>query len=71
MQIPSTNDYIKTNFYENRRPCFLIKKENVFIKYMEILLKVRSIIKTKFNSELIYNKEYLKAKTNKQTNKHT
>ena len=28
---------------------------------MEILEKVRNIIKSKFNSELIFSKEYLKA----------
>ena len=32
---------------------------------MEILEKVRSIIKNKFNSELIYIKKYIKAKENK------
>ena len=40
---------------------FLIKEENVFIKYMEILEKVNNIIKNKFNSKLMYSKKYLKA----------
>ena len=44
---------------------FLINKEKVFIKYMEILEKVSHIIKTKFNSELIYCKKYLKAEKKK------
>ena len=30
-------------------------------KYMKIWEKVSNIIKSKFNSELIYNKKYLKA----------
>ena len=51
----------KRNFDENRCTYFLIKKEEKFIKYMEILEKVRNIIKNKFNSELIYSKKYLKA----------
>ena len=51
----------KRNFDENRHIYFLIKEENVFIKYIEILEKVSNIIKTKFNSELIYSKKYLKA----------
>ena len=51
----------KINFDENRRIYFSIKKEEVFIKYTEILEKVRDIIKNKFNSELIYSKKYLKA----------
>ena len=45
-----------SNFDENRRIHFLIKKEKVFIKYMEILEKVKNIIKIKFNSELMYSK---------------
>ena len=51
----------KRNFDENRHIYLLIKEENVFIKYIEILEKVSNIIKTKFNSELIYSKKYLKA----------
>ena len=35
---------------------FLIKEEKDFIKHMEILEKVRNIIKRKLNSELIYSK---------------
>ena len=46
----------KINFDDNRRIYFLIKKEKFFIKYMEILEKVRNITKNKFNSELIYSK---------------
>ena len=41
----------KRNFDENRCIYFFIKKEKVFIKYMEILEKVSIIIKIKFNSE--------------------
>ena len=37
---------------------FLIKEEKVLIKYMEVLEKVISIIKSKFNSELINSKKY-------------
>ena len=51
----------KRSFDENRRIYFLIKKEKVFIKYMENLQKVRNIIKNKFNRKLIYSKRYLKA----------
>ena len=32
-----------------------------FTKYMEVLEKVRNIIKNKFNRELIYSKKYLKS----------
>ena len=51
----------KINFNENRRIYFLIEKEKVFIKHIEILEKVRNIIKKKFISELIYSKKYLKS----------
>ena len=44
----------KINFDENRRIYFLIKKEKVFIKYMEILEKVRNIIRNIFNREILY-----------------
>ena len=57
----------KINFDENRLIYFLIKKEKEFIKYKEILEKFRNIIKNKFNSQLLYNKKYLKAeKINKR-----
>ena len=56
----------KINFDETRRIYFLIKKEKVLIKYMKILEKV--IIKSKFNSELIYSKKYLKVKKKKKIN---
>ena len=34
----------------------------IFIKHMEILEKVRNIIKNKFNSEAKYSEKYLKSK---------
>ena len=40
-----------------KRHLLFNKKENAFIKYMEILEKVRNIIKNKFKSELIYSKK--------------
>ena len=39
---------------------FMIKYEFFFDKYMTIWEKVSNTIKRKFNSELIYNKKYLK-----------
>ena len=38
----------------------MIKDENIFDKYTTIWEKVSNIIKAKFDSELIYNKKYLK-----------
>ena len=68
----------KRNFDENRCIYFLIKEEDYiyvcvsfyFIKYMENLENVSNIIKNKFNSQLIYNKKYLKAE-NTHTHTHT
>ena len=39
----------------------MIKDENLFDNYMTIWEKVINVIKQKFNSELIYNRKYLKA----------
>ena len=41
---------------------FLMKGKDFLEKYNEILEKVSSIIIKKVNSELIYNKKYLKAR---------
>ena len=68
MHIPSTNDYMKRNFDENRCMYFFIKNE-VFIKCIEILEKLKNIIKNKFNGEITYSKKYIKPK-NKTKTKH-
>ena len=49
--------------YSDKTKCmyFMTKDENSFDKYMTIWGKVSNITKNKFNSELIYNKKYLKA----------
>ena len=41
---------------------FMIKDKKRFDKYIKIWEKVSNTIKIKFNSELMYNKQYLKAK---------
>ena len=52
----------KINFDENSRICFLIQKKKFFIiKYMETLEKIRNVIKTEFNSELIDSKKISKS----------
>ena len=51
----------KKHFDKTKCLYFMIKEENVFDKYMEIWEKVRTITHKKINSELIYNKKYLKA----------
>ena len=54
----------KTNFDENRRVYFFIRKEKVFDKYTVILEKVSKIIKNKFDSKFIHSKRYLDAEKN-------
>ena len=39
---------------------FFNKEEKVFIKYIVILEKANNIIRSKFGSEFIYGKNYLK-----------
>ena len=56
----------KRNLDKNRRIYFLIQEEKIFTKYKKILEKVRNIIKSKFNSKLIYSKKYLKAEKKKK-----
>ena len=58
----------KNNFDENRRIHVLIKEKH-FIKYLQILENDSSIIKSKFNSELIYSENYLK--TDKKNHKRS
>ena len=45
-----------------KRMYFLIKDENFFDKYMTVWEKASDIIIRKFNSDLVYNKIYLKVK---------
>ena len=52
----------KRDFDETKFMYFLIKKWKQIDKYNEIWEKVSNIIFKKFNSELVYNKKYLKAK---------
>ena len=60
----------KKDFDESRSIYFLIKEENVFIKYVKILEKVRNIVKANLIVSLYIVKNYLKAeKINKQTQK--
>ena len=49
--------------YSDKTKCmyFMIKGENLVDNYMTIWEKFSNIIINKFNSELIYNKKYLKA----------
>ena len=51
----------KTYSNKTKYMCFMIEDEKSCNKYMNIWGKVSHVLKTNFNSELIYNKIYLKA----------
>ena len=57
--------------YFDKTKCmyFMIKDEKFFNKYMKVWEKVSNIIKDIFNSEIIYNKRYLKAEKKNSTPK--
>ena len=48
---------------------FYEKDKKNFDKYIKTWEKLSNITKTKFNSELIYNRKYLKAKKSQQKRK--
>ena len=51
----------KRDFDKTRSMYILIKEDNFFDKYIEILEKVSNSTTKEFNSTLGYNKKYLKA----------
>ena len=56
------NSAYRRDFDETKYISFLIKDDELFEKYSEILEKVENNIKKEFNSEPVYNENYLKAK---------
>ena len=55
----------KINFDKNRRICFLIKKEKVFIKFIEILEKVNNNTSLTMNLYMVQNIYNLKKNRHK------
>ena len=60
--LPQVSGYIK--YFENGRKnmSFKIEEERVYLKYAEILNKIKSILSVKFHSQPIYDDKYIKAK---------
>ena len=54
--------YIK--YFDNggKNVSFKIKDESVYLKYIEILNKIKNILNVKFHSQPIYDDKYIKAK---------
>ena len=52
----------RKDFDETKYMSFLIKDDELIEKYNEIWEKVTNIIKKEFDSEPVYNENYLKAK---------
>ena len=61
MFLPKMSAFRK-DFDETKYMSFLIKGDELIEKYNEVWEKVRNIIKKEADSELVYNKKYLKAK---------
>ena len=66
MHIPSFLSAYTRDFGETKLMPFLIKNDELLQKYNEIWEKVDSSIKKDFNSEPVYNKNYLKTKIKSQ-----
>ena len=60
--LPKTNTYVKSYDGQTKWMCFLIEDDDILEKYNTIWGKVSVDIKKEFNSDLVYNKEFLKAK---------
>ena len=52
----------RRDFDETKHMSFLIKNDKLLEKYTEICEKVKSNLKKEFDSELVYNEKYVKAK---------
>ena len=52
----------RRDFDETKHMSFLIKNNKLLKKYTEICEKVKSNLKKEFDSELVYNEKYVKAK---------
>ena len=60
--LPNTNAYVKSYDGQTKWINFLIEDDDVLKKYNTIWDKVSTDIKKEFDSEPVYNKEFLKIK---------
>ena len=60
--LPKTNTYVKTYDGQTKWLYFLLEDDDLLEKYNTIWDKVSADIKNEFDSELVYNKEFLKTK---------
>ena len=57
--LPKTSDYVKSYDGQTKRMHFLIEDDDLLEKYNNIWDKVSADIKKEFDSEPVYNKEFL------------
>ena len=62
MILPQMNWYIK--YFENggKNKAFLIKDDDVLVKYKKIWNKIKKTLNTKFNSIPVYDEKHIKSK---------
>ena len=60
--LPKISAYVKIYDQQTKSMNFLIKDDELLEKYNTIWDKVSAIIKKEFDSECVYNKEFLKTK---------
>ena len=67
--LPKSKDYVR-NLDNSKTMSFFIKYEELLVKYNETSSEIKSIIKrTKFNSILVSDNKYLKAKAKSYNSK--
>ena len=62
MMLPKTSAYVKSHDGETKWMHFLIEDNELLEKYNTVWDKVSADIKKEFDSEPVYNKEFLKTK---------
>ena len=62
IMLPKTSDYVKSYDGQTKLMYFLIEDDDLSKKYNTIWDKVSADIKREFDSEPVYNKEFLKTK---------
>ena len=71
VMLPKTSAYVKSYDGPTKWVYFLIEDSDLLEKYNTIWNKVSSYIKKKIDSELVYNKNYLKTKVKSHDDKVT
>ena len=71
IRLPKPSTYVKSYDRQTKWMYFLIEDDDLLGKYNTILDKVSADIKKRFDSEPVYNKEFLKTKIKSHGNEVT